>query len=42
MPKPVKPPKPRNPIAAALRSPHLRPRAVKSGKVYSRKGRARP
>lgn len=29
----------RCPIAASLRSPHLKPKVVKSKKVYTRKGR---
>ena len=33
--------KKRNPIAAALRSPHLAPRVVQSKKIYSRKGRSK-
>jgi hypothetical protein len=33
----LKTPKRVNPVARALRSGHLRPRVVKSGKLYSRK-----
>jgi hypothetical protein len=32
---------PRNPVARALRSPHLRPRVKRSGKLYRRRVRGR-
>jgi hypothetical protein len=35
----LKTPKRVNPVARALRSGHLRPRVVKSGKLYTRKGK---
>lgn len=33
--------KTRNPVARALRSPHLAPKVVQSKKIYSRKGRSK-
>jgi hypothetical protein len=35
----MKPPRPRNPVARALRTPQFKKRIVRSAKSYRRKGR---